>query len=208
MLKYCPQVRAFWDSFPPSIHSNLFYGVNLSDWLKINCTSHKAAGIGISWGIIFPFGVWSLWLRWNMVIFRNHTTFKPIIAETLAKVSEFAYLGLNERHKRTTCFINWCCGNHVWTVPICSIWCFLVNLNCPVDQKKGITHGGRYNMELEPNSWSDEMAWTMSPIRSMMNFKLKSQHIWIDEMGLWGFIRVGNGQSVGPIAWTGYCSVN
>ena len=106
MLRYCPQVRAFWDSFPPPIHSNLFYGVNLSDWLKINCTSHKAAGIGISSGIIFPFGVWSLWLRWNRVIFRNHTTFKPIIAETLAKVSEFAYLGLNERHKRTTCFIN------------------------------------------------------------------------------------------------------
>ncbi|KAL0001918.1 hypothetical protein SO802_015699 [Lithocarpus litseifolius] len=26
MLSDCPQVRAFWDSFPPPIHSNLFYG--------------------------------------------------------------------------------------------------------------------------------------------------------------------------------------
>ena len=48
MLRDCPQVRAFWDSFPPRIHSNLLYGAKLLDWLKINCSSHKAAGIGIS----------------------------------------------------------------------------------------------------------------------------------------------------------------
>lgn len=105
LLRDCPQVWAFWDSFSPPIHSNLFFGANLSDWLKINCTSHKVVGIGISWGIIFPFGVWSLWLQWNRVIFRDHTTLKPIMAETLAKVLEFAYLGLNERRKRTTCSI-------------------------------------------------------------------------------------------------------
>ena len=57
-------------------------------------------------------------------------------------------------------------------------------------------------------SWSDDMAWTMRPIRNMRNFGLISQPIWIYEMGLWGFIRVSNGQSVGPIAWTGYWSVN
>ena len=31
MLRDCPQVRAFWDSFPPRIHSNLFYGAKLLD---------------------------------------------------------------------------------------------------------------------------------------------------------------------------------
>ena len=85
------------------------------------------------------------------------------------------------------------------------------NPNIPLIQTYpciSIIYGGRNNMELEPNSWSDEMAWTMSPIRSMRNFGLKSQHIWIDKMGLRGSIRVRNGRSVGPIAWTGYCSVN
>ncbi|KAF3953637.1 hypothetical protein CMV_020937 [Castanea mollissima] len=51
----------------------------------------------ISWGIIFPFGAWSLWLQRNRVIFRDHTTHRPLMAEILAKASEFAYLGLNER---------------------------------------------------------------------------------------------------------------
>ena len=108
MLRVYPQVRAFWDSFPPPIHPNLFYGENLSNWLKINCTSHKAVGIGISWGVIFPFGVWSLWLWQNKVIFRDHTTLKPVMAETLAKVLEFAYFGLNERLKCTTHSIQVC----------------------------------------------------------------------------------------------------
>ncbi|KAK7859507.1 hypothetical protein CFP56_006001 [Quercus suber] len=61
--------------------------------------------VRVFWGVIFPFVVWSLWLRQNKVIFRDHTTLKPIMAKTLAKVSEFAYLGLNQRLKRTTHFI-------------------------------------------------------------------------------------------------------
>ena len=36
------------------------------------------------------------------MIFRDHTTLKPIMTETLAKVLEFAFLGLNERQKRAT----------------------------------------------------------------------------------------------------------
>ena len=39
ILRDCPTTRRFWNSFPFSIHANLFYGSNLSSWLWINCRS-------------------------------------------------------------------------------------------------------------------------------------------------------------------------
>ena len=74
ILRDCHQVRAFWNSFPPPIHSNLFYGANLLDWLRINYTSHQISTASIPWGTFFTFGVWCLWLRRNKVISRDQTT--------------------------------------------------------------------------------------------------------------------------------------
>ena len=96
ILRDCPLAKEFWNSFPIPIHSCTFYGTNLLDWLRINCTNYQVAVSGISWSILFPFGVWCLWLRRNIVIFRNAKVQKSLKEETLAKASEFAFLGLNE----------------------------------------------------------------------------------------------------------------
>lgn len=97
ILRDCPQARAFWDSFSPPLPPNILYGTNLLDWLRINCTSHQRSSSNIPWSYLFPFGSWCLWLRRNRVIFRESSTCKSLMEETISKVDEFAFLGVNER---------------------------------------------------------------------------------------------------------------
>ena len=97
ILRDCPLAKEFWDSFPIPIQTSTFYGTNLLDWPRINWTNYHSSLFGISWSILFPFGVWCLWLRRNKVIFRDSAPQKSLKVETLAKASEFAFLGLNKK---------------------------------------------------------------------------------------------------------------
>ena len=56
----------------PPLSASLFYGSSLKDWLRLNCCCSWVSSLSnISWGTIFSFGIWSLWIRRNNVIFRN-----------------------------------------------------------------------------------------------------------------------------------------
>ena len=100
-LRDCRHALDFWNSFALPIQSNLFYSANLLVWLQINCTSHLHSSMGIPWSTLFTFGVWCLWLRCNNFIFKNQHIIKPLMAKTIAKALEFAFLGVNERHCRS-----------------------------------------------------------------------------------------------------------
>ena len=97
VLRDCPKAHLLWNSFPPPIQSNTFYGVHLGDWLRINCKSQHPSLLGIPWSIMFSFGIWSIWLHRNNVIFINGPPYKPLLAGTLAKATEYAFLGINGR---------------------------------------------------------------------------------------------------------------
>jgi len=101
-LRDYPQARIFWDSLLPSNLSSWFYNINLGDWLHLNCASNLSFTSGISWGTLFPFGVWSLWLRQNKVVFGNNPNHKSLMTETLAKAAEFAFLGAHTKARRIT----------------------------------------------------------------------------------------------------------
>ena len=83
--------------------------MNIEDWIRTNCASNLASTLGISWGIIFPFGVWILWLWHNKVMFRNNPNHKPLMTETIAKASEFAFLvaHMKVRRSSTTIQVQW-----------------------------------------------------------------------------------------------------
>ena len=62
VLRDCGVAQSFWDS-PPPIPVAIFYGTNLIDWLRLNCGSTKSCVVtNLNWGIVFSFGIWSLWL--------------------------------------------------------------------------------------------------------------------------------------------------
>ena len=54
----------------------------------------------MNWGIVFPFGVWSLWLWRNKVVFRDTSAQGPLKSDTIARATEFAFLGVNGKVKR------------------------------------------------------------------------------------------------------------
>ena len=112
MLRDCPLARQVWDShIPPSI-LNSFYGSSLVNWLCTNCNSNACSHLGIFWNIIFFFGVWSIWLHRNKVVFKGNNPPKLNSYEVITKAAEFSFLGMNGRKARVKTIIQ--VG---WTLP-------------------------------------------------------------------------------------------
>ena len=44
-LRDCPKAQEFWNSFSPPMQSSLFYGTQLTDWLRLNCKTSKPSGV-------------------------------------------------------------------------------------------------------------------------------------------------------------------
>lgn len=98
-LRDCPAVQSFWNSFSPPIHPSLFYGINIIDWLRLNCQSSCKCGVSeIDWGVIFPMVVWSIWLRRNNMAFERLGNHIYLLSQTLMKATVVAYLSLNGKH--------------------------------------------------------------------------------------------------------------
>ena len=90
VLRDCGAARSFWDSLHPPILAAVFYGTNLIDWLRLNCVSTKSCvTTNLNWGIVFSFGIWSLWLRRNGVLFRGKSPNWNVREEVIAKAMEF-----------------------------------------------------------------------------------------------------------------------
>ena len=80
------------------------------DWLRLNCRrTKKSPCSGINWGVVFPFGIWSLWLHRNSVVFSKERTWVDLKKEVMAKAIEYAYLETNGRSSglHTTIKVSW-----------------------------------------------------------------------------------------------------
>ncbi|KAL4627044.1 hypothetical protein ACB092_05G139400 [Castanea dentata] len=102
LLRDCPSSKEFWNCPPPPrpVDPDCFYGSNLLDWLELNCRSSLCSPIhNIDWKIVFPLGVWNLWLHWNAVVFNNRRTRGTVRTNTISQAMEFAFLGLNVKHQ-------------------------------------------------------------------------------------------------------------
>ena len=110
VLRDCPFAKWFWNSFPQPMQASLFYGSRLADWMRLNCRSTKVSLCsGINWGVVFPFGIWGLWLYGNSIIFDRERPQNDLKREVMAKAIEFVFLGANDRlgGHHTTIKINW-----------------------------------------------------------------------------------------------------
>ena len=98
-LRDCPKAKCFWNSLMPPMSSNIFYGVPLVDWLKINCRSSRISIISnMELGTIFPMAVWILWLHRNSIVFGRTRPQRNLLDETLARAAKVAYLVSNGKH--------------------------------------------------------------------------------------------------------------
>lgn len=96
MLRDCYIARNLWNSLSLPFLATSFFGLQLNDWLWLNCYSTKTqATSNIHWGIIFAFGIWTLWIYRNDVVFRNERSRCSLKQEVLVKATKFAYIVIN-----------------------------------------------------------------------------------------------------------------
>ena len=56
------------------------------DWLRLNCRNTKKSPCSrINWGVVFPLGIWSLWLHRNSAVFGKERTRIDLKKEVMAK---------------------------------------------------------------------------------------------------------------------------
>ena len=91
VLRDCRVAKTLQTTLSPQMLDSLFFGLHLIDWLQLNCCNFNThSSLGIRWGIIFSFGVQTLWLHRNGVLFRNERAQNNLKPEVLSKVLEFA----------------------------------------------------------------------------------------------------------------------
>ena len=68
-LRGCFYAKDFWNKLGIPSDCKGSFVEDMVSWLHFNCTS-KSFQHGVPWKIIFPIGVWHLWLHRNAYIFR------------------------------------------------------------------------------------------------------------------------------------------
>ena len=70
MLRECPYSVRFWNQLDPPLGLYNSFGLPLSDWMHVNCSSVLVSRHhDIPWSTLFLFGLWSLWTNRNCVIY-------------------------------------------------------------------------------------------------------------------------------------------
>ena len=69
----------------------------ISEWLEASCNSDsKSRWMGIPWKILFPMGVWNLWLHRNNFI-RTGKVDRSCFKKSIKDSAEFFFVGLNAK---------------------------------------------------------------------------------------------------------------
>ena len=91
-LRDCPDSVAFWQAI--KVHSSCVNAFSLacSDWLFTNCSSSTTHANRIPWQTFFAFGIWTLWLRRNQIIFKAGSILPNPAVCAVSHASEFFYL--------------------------------------------------------------------------------------------------------------------
>ena len=94
------------------------FNLPIGKWFESNCRSEASSlFFSIPWKILFPMGVWHLWLHRNNYVFKSgkveHSWFKKCIRES----AEFYAIGFNAKAKRSKAVIpvGWSKPHEGWT---------------------------------------------------------------------------------------------
>ena len=91
-LRDCPDSVAFWQAIKvPSSCVNAF-SFACSDWLFTNFSSSTLHTNSIPWQTVFAFGIWTLWLHKNQIIFKAGSVLPDLAVCAISHASEFFYL--------------------------------------------------------------------------------------------------------------------
>ena len=98
LLRGCEFAIDFWQQlqFPVSLRES--FNLPLGEWLKVNCkTDIVSMWLGIPWNILFPIGVWHLWLHRNNFVFRSGKLERTYFKKCIMAAAEFFSVGRNAK---------------------------------------------------------------------------------------------------------------
>ena len=102
LLRACQFAIDFWQQlqFPVGLRES--FNLPLGEWLKVNCkTDIVSMWMGIPWNILFPIGVWHLWLHRNNFVFRSGKLERAYFKKSIMAAAEFFSVGRNAKVPKT-----------------------------------------------------------------------------------------------------------
>ena len=96
-----PYSVSFWNQLghPSGLYTS--FGLPLSDWMHVNCTSVLVSQHhGIPWPTLFLFGLWSLWTNKNCVTYQEKHPKQQLLKGCVAKALEFNFLTASTKPSR------------------------------------------------------------------------------------------------------------
>uniref|UniRef100_A0A2N9F8F6 RNase H type-1 domain-containing protein n=1 Tax=Fagus sylvatica TaxID=28930 RepID=A0A2N9F8F6_FAGSY len=89
-LRDCPDSISIWNNLSIPISCSQSFTFPLLDWISFNCSSSKAHDKShIAWQTVFSFGLWTIWLRRNLLAFNSSPMLLDPIRNILSFASEF-----------------------------------------------------------------------------------------------------------------------
>lgn len=96
MLWDCPFSTACWQNLGPQFLDPRFFSQDFQSWLEDNCRKRSFSITStVPWNTLFAFGIWSIWLHNNKVVFQNCAPTTPIQYEITHRAVEFFHCAQN-----------------------------------------------------------------------------------------------------------------
>ena len=106
LFRGCDIAQGFWQSLkvPQSLRSSFCLFVR--KWIEASCKSETTSShLGIPWKILFPMGLWHLWLGQNNFIFRIGIMDNMVLTKCIRDSAEIFSIGTKSRLNRTKAVI-------------------------------------------------------------------------------------------------------
>ena len=98
LLRGCGFARDFWQQLQFPICMTETFNLPIGKWLEVNCKANiKYNRMGIPWKILFPMGVWHVWLHRNNFIFKTGKVDRSCFKKSIKDSVEFFFVGLNAK---------------------------------------------------------------------------------------------------------------
>ena len=94
LLRSCEFAQAFRQKLNDPHFLKESFNKPLRKWLEVNCNTKIASNcMGIPWGIVFPMGVWHLWLQQNLCVFKTSSPDTKATKKCIQSAANFFAIG-------------------------------------------------------------------------------------------------------------------
>ena len=110
LFKGCEFAHNFWQQLQVPICTSSSFALPFKEWMETNYRDLTNAIVnGITWKIIFPLGIWQLWLHRNNYVFRTGIVDNQCWKKSLRHSAEFYVIGLEARIRpsKTIVLVGW-----------------------------------------------------------------------------------------------------